>query len=358
VVNYTLGVQHAFSNNLSLDVSYVGTYGDRLYNWVSLNSQPPSAAGDSPAPYATKFPYLQDIDQSRNNGYSNYNSLQTTLTKRMSHGLSFNTGYTYGHGLDNGSLNRFGNLPQNNMNPAAEYGSGDSDVRHRLTITASYEIPGPKGFGQLLKGWKLNSIVNLQSGQPYYVNDTGNNFSGTGDLADRWNFYGNPSDFTSGSSSIPTCQGFGATPSGGVDTSGVTCTVQSGVSGIISTLPSSLAAQCTAVAPDPTTLAAGGCFVKGKSVMVPPKAGTFGTMGRNTFRDQGFRSMDFSVFKSFAFKERYNESSVSSSLTYSMTPPSPIRTARRPALAAALTPRLPARSAAAVRHRTSGPAIR
>ena len=78
------------------------------------------------------------------------------------------------------------------------------------------------------------------------------------------------------------------------------------MSGIISTLPSSLAAQCTAVAPDPTTLAAGGCFVKGKSVMVPPKAGTFGTMGRNTFRDQGFRSMDFSVFKSFAFKERYN----------------------------------------------------
>ena len=39
---------------------------------------------------------------------SNYNSLQATLTKRMSHGLSFIAGYTYAHGLDNGSLNRFG----------------------------------------------------------------------------------------------------------------------------------------------------------------------------------------------------------------------------------------------------------
>ena len=40
--------------------------------------------------------------------------------------------------------------------------------------------------------------------------------------------------------------------------------------------------------------------------MVPPKAGTFGTMGRNIFRDSGFKNVDFSVFKNFAFKERFN----------------------------------------------------
>jgi hypothetical protein len=40
--------------------------------------------------------------------------------------------------------------------------------------------------------------------------------------------------------------------------------------------------------------------------MVPPKAGAFGTMGRNIFRDSGFKNVDFSVFKNFAFKERYN----------------------------------------------------
>jgi hypothetical protein len=28
-------------------------------------------------------------------------------------------------------------------------------------------------------------------------------------------------------------------------------------------------------------------------------------MGRNIFRDQGFKNVDFSVFKSFTFKERY-----------------------------------------------------
>jgi hypothetical protein len=324
IVNYTLGVQHAFTSNLSLDVSYVGTHGSRLTNFVSLNQIDPNnpaeiACGhcelNADRPFGAAFPYLQFIDQTRNNGRSNYNSVQTTVTERFSHGLSFTGGYTYGHGLDNGSLSRFGNLPQNSLDPGAEYASGDFDVRHRFTLTATYNIPGIKGFGQLLEGWRLNSIVTVQSGQPWYVNDTNNDFSGSGDTADRWNFYGNPKDFTSGASSIPTCQGFAAVPNVNpnlpptIDSSGVTCTQLSGVSGILYTFPASssasMAAQCAAVAPDPNTLATGGCFVKSNSVMVPPKFGTFGTMGRNIFRDQGFKNVDFSVFKEFKIKERY-----------------------------------------------------
>ena len=299
IYNYSLGVQHAFNGNLSLDVGYVGTHGANLTNWVSINQTNPATGV---TPYLAKFPYLGFIDQTQNNGRSNYNSLQTTLTKRLSHGLNFTTGYTYSHGLDNGSLSRFGKLPQNSLNPGAEYASGDYDVRHRATITATYALPGKKGFGQLLEGWKLNSIVNLQTGQPWYVNDTGNDFSGSGDTADRWNFYGNPSDFTSGSSSIPYCTGPGSKG----------CSVTSGVSGIQSFFSAAQSTamwgQCTAVAPDTTkggTLDQGGCFVSGKSVMTPPKAGTFGTMGRNIFRDPGFKNVDFSVFKDFKFKERY-----------------------------------------------------
>jgi hypothetical protein len=40
--------------------------------------------------------------------------------------------------------------------------------------------------------------------------------------------------------------------------------------------------------------------------MTPPAPGTFGTMGRNTFRDFGFRNVDFSVVKIFHFGERVN----------------------------------------------------
>jgi hypothetical protein len=38
--------------------------------------------------------------------------------------------------------------------------------------------------------------------------------------------------------------------------------------------------------------------------MIPPGAGTFGTMSRNPFRDPGFRDWDLSITKNFQFEER------------------------------------------------------
>ena len=299
VGDWNIGIQHSFTNNLSLEVGYVGTHGDNLLGNVDLN-QPNLVTGVQP--FAAKFPYLQFINHVENYAWSNYNSLQATLTKRFSHGFNFTAGYTYGHGLDNASLNRFAGQPQNSLNPAAEYTSSDFDVRHRATLTASYEIPGPKSFGQLLHGWKLNTIVTLAGSQPWNVVDGSDNFSGTNENTDRWNFYGNPADFKATSSSLPYCTGPG---SGG-------CSVTSGVSGIQSFFTASQSTamwqQCMAVAPDPSpggTLDQAGCYVKGKSVMVPNAPGAFGTMGRNLFRDAGFKNVDFSVFKNFTIKERF-----------------------------------------------------
>jgi carboxypeptidase family protein len=296
VASWNLGVQHAFANNLSLELSYVGNEGERLVLFRDINEINPATGV---RPYAAQFPYLKFINEASNGAHSNYNSLQATLTKRLSHGLDFLAGYTYGHGLDNGSLNRFGTLPQDSTNPQLEYASSDFDVRNRFTLTAGYTIPGKKGYGQLLEGWKINSIVSVQTGQPWIAFDAGNNFSGSGDNSDRWDFFGNPADFKSGgSTSIPFCF---------VDPkTGLSCTQTSGVSGIVTQLPTTLYQKCTAVAPDAGTLAQGGCYVSGNSVLLPPAPGTFGTMGRNLFRDLGFKNVDFSIFKNFAFKERYN----------------------------------------------------
>jgi len=302
-VNWNVGIQHAFTNNLSLDVSYVGNHGDRLTGRRDLNQLDPATGV---RPYGAQFPYLAYIDQTQNDARSNYHSLQATLTQRFSRGVAFKAGYTYGHGLDNGSLNRFARTPQDGRHPELEYASSDADIRHRLTITGSYDIPGIKGFGQLLDGWKLNTIVNLQTAQPWLVADGGNDFSRTGERVDRWNFYGNPQDFSgSGGSGLPYCD-FSKVADITKGIAGVNCYRQSIVSGIYTNLPASVAQQCLAVAPDLSTLAQGGCYVSGKSVMVPPKAGTFGTMGRNIFRDTGFKNVDFSVFKTFKFKERYS----------------------------------------------------
>jgi len=311
VATYSFGIQHAFSTNLSLEVGYVGNRGQRLVGFRDINQADPVTTLQ---PFGTKFPWFGFIDYQSNISHSKYNSLQTTLTKRPSHGLSFVLGYTYAHGLDNGSLNRFGQTPQDSRNSDAEYSSSDSDIRHRLTVTTTYNVPGIKGFAQLLEGWQLNSIWSVQTGQPWAIIDTGSDFSHTGEGNDRWDFFGNPGDFVSGKNSIPFCSGFGVI-GGAVDTSGVTC-AQNNVGGNgfdVTSKMGSLISKCAASATNAgmiQNLSTGGCFASGSSVMVPPGnaagTGVFGTMGRNLFRDPGFRNWDLSVFKNFTFKERYS----------------------------------------------------
>jgi hypothetical protein len=350
IENFNLGIQHQFGNNLSLEIGYVGNHGARLTGFADINQAAagslwclnsltaaqiadacstfvaPVTVGDyqkligGKAPYDTingtqsaqesrplftKFPYIGFINQMTNNTRSNYNSLQATLTKRMSHGLSFIAGYTYAHGLDTGSLNRFGMLPQDGTGD--QYANSDFDVRHRFTLSATYDIPGIKGYGQVLEGWQINTIVNIQSSQPWRVNDGGNNFNGTNDNSDLWNFTGKPASFKAGFNSLPYCT---ASDLAGT---GAACTSTSSLNGnVVTTLSNSAALWGDCVAQATTTvtqatLLQGGCFASasGDAIMTPDGLGQFGNMGRNIFRDSGFKTMDFSVFKNFKFKERY-----------------------------------------------------
>jgi hypothetical protein len=316
VTNWTLGIQHAFSNKLALDVAYVGNHGTKLAGIQDLN-QSAIGAGWTPAAIAAgaadtnaeqaarpftvngKFPYLQFINYYSNLYDSNYNGLQATLTARNFHGLEFVLGYTFSHALDDMSYNWNQYLPKDSTNPGAEYGSSDFDIRNRFTLSLTYSIPGKKSWGQLLEGWQVNSIVTLQSSQPWQVIEQSNDYSGTGEFADRWDFFGNPSDFHSdGPRGIPFCTG--------PTSCSQTDAVNPNWAPFTPAQMASMWAQCAAKAPDARTLAISGCFVQGNSVLVPPAFGTIGNLGRNVFRDTGFHNVDFSVSKNWKFKERFN----------------------------------------------------
>jgi len=242
------------------------------------------------------FPYLGYIDFFSNINKSNYNGLQVSLTQRTSHGLSFTAGYTYAHALDDNGDNEGNGLhtPIDSANPGSLYGNSDFDIRHRFTFSVDYAIPGRKGFGQMLEGWAINSIVTLESGAVWGVNDQGNDFSGTGESAnpigsigEQWIFSGNPSDFTP--------------VHGWTDTNGG--------NGGVPYFPGTSDSQCLAAATANGPLAVAsltnsGCFRVGNSMLIPQAYGTLGTTGRNIFRDQGFKNLDMSVTKAFKFKER------------------------------------------------------
>lgn len=314
VTTWTLGVQHAFSGKLSLDAAYVGNHGSRLTGIQDINQTPLGSGGDQTSrPFYSKYPYLEFINYYSNIYRSNYNGLQTTFTGRNYHGLDFVAGYTYSHAIDNQSYNWNQYLPKNSLDPQGEYGNSDFDITHRFTLSATYTIPGKKGYAQMLEGWQLNGILTLQSGQPWQAFDTSNDFSGTGEFADRWNIYGSPANFKSGGqNTLPLCTGDVNDPSSG------SCSYSS-PGGPVAFSPAQTNAawgQCLALAgATPGMLnslataigaGSGGCYVSrnGKSFLLPPAFGTFGNSGRNIFRDTGFHNLDLSVSKSWKFYER------------------------------------------------------
>lgn len=301
VENWTLGIQQSLSGKVALDVTYVGNHVVKLPGVVDLNQPAPNTGNPGPVfPYGSTYPYLGQINYLTNIYSSTYHGLQTTLTARNYHGLEFVAGYTYSHALDDLSSNWVAFLPQDSAHPLLEHASGDEDLRHRFTFSVTYTLPEKKTRSQLLEGWQLNTIITMQSGQPWNVNDQNNGFSGTGEAADRWNFFGKPSDFKSiGPNGIP-CFGLGPnSPCPGV-------------------IPQACLAAAASVGPNATaTLTGVGlppgstpngptgyCYMVGNSVLIPNALGGFGTMGRNIFRDTGFHNVDLSVSKSFKFGER------------------------------------------------------
>jgi hypothetical protein len=66
----------------------------------------------------------------------------------------------------------------NAYNWRADYGNSNWDVRHRLVASFNYALPlfnsGSNGFVRsILGGWQTNGIVNLQTGFPFNILQTG-----------------------------------------------------------------------------------------------------------------------------------------------------------------------------------------
>ena len=324
VYSWSLSLQRALTNNLSLEAAYVGNHGTNLTGIRDIN-QPPVGSGwstgptgsltaclaSAPAydncapdggaettnqPFNAKFPYLANIFQMGNVYKSNYNGLQMTLNARNYHGLSAVVGYTYSHASDNVGANwDFGygsGLPQDSTHVGREYANSDFDIRHRLTISLTYDIPGRKGYGQMLEGWQVNTITTLETPQFWGPIDLGTDAAGVGPLPTsppanepiRWSFYGKTSDFKSrGGVGIPFFSGA---------SNGVCAAKAAAIDGAL-------------VGPASAALNLFGCYAQGNSIMLPPPLGKFGNMGRNTFQDSGFKNFDFSVAKNFHFGEQY-----------------------------------------------------
>ena len=304
---------------MMLQVAYVGNRGVKLYSIVDQNQPNPAIATDpatgcyssfsdntacyQPArPFSTNcpvalgglgtggpcFPYLGFVNTLGNQSSSIYHGLQVTLTKKYSKGLYMVAGYTYAHAIDTaGATTNLADVPQNSLDYAAERGSGDYDIRHRFTFSATYELPGVKSPLQMLQGWQITSLFTAQGGYPMEFYDASSDFTGTGEGFnnagnDRWNILGNPKNIKwSQNGAIPFVEPGDAAYS-----------------------------SCLSAANTPALMESlieeEGCYVQNGTVMYPNAIGTFGNMGRNIFRGPGFVDLDSSIGKTWKLGERFN----------------------------------------------------
>src|SRR6266436_1921762 len=317
VMTWNLNVQQQLTPTTSLQVGYVGNRGVKLYGVRDINQV--NFANDDGSeqlgrPFTANcpvaqgglglggpcFPFLEFVNFLDNGYTSIYHGLQVTLTQRSWKGLNFVAGYTWAHAIDDVSLNR-AQQPQDSTRPGLERANSDNDVRHRLTLALTYDLPSLHGYAQMLEGWQLNSIVTIQGGLPWNLIDgniNGSDSSGTGEFADRWNIIGNPANIKASLTGVPyfnfslfTVDANSMSPTfghviGGTNAASNTCFSVAGSQG----------------AKD--QLASLGCYVAGSSVLTPPAFGTFGNIGRNPFRGPRLDNLDFSVVKTTNLNER------------------------------------------------------
>ncbi len=124
---------------------------------------------------------------------SSYHSLQTTLEKRYTNGLSALVTYTYSKQINDsfssagGNAGTTGEFRLGRFNRRIERAVDQNDVAHRFVASAVYELPfGPRKaflsgatgvFGHLVGGWQINTITTMESGTPLLVRGA-NNFTG------------------------------------------------------------------------------------------------------------------------------------------------------------------------------------
>ena len=199
-MNYNLTIERQLSTTTVLTASYVGLQGRHLTNAVELN--PAGSEAGNPvcvatpgcnefnnfitAPQSFRYPQTANgalifasVGQQGSFINSNFNAVQVSVDKKMSHGLSFRASYGWGHSLDGSSsfedLGFSGVRGLDPFNTGANYGDSAFDARQRFVASYVYQIPTRwrSGFaGKVTDGWNVSGITTFQTGFPITVGNS------------------------------------------------------------------------------------------------------------------------------------------------------------------------------------------
>ena len=207
---FDLTVQQDLGFRNVLSVSYIGSLGRELPNYLNLNLNPANSylatytlAANAASPgnclvaaCGTTFtqrvysasrtvgatttantinPAYNAITSILSNANSNYHAMTVDITNRQWKFITFDANYTWAHALDYG-VTSFTTASANNwldpFNPRANYGNSAVNIRHRAVGWAILNIPGRRShdtLSYLTNGWSIKPLVQAQTGLPYSV---------------------------------------------------------------------------------------------------------------------------------------------------------------------------------------------
>ena len=270
--SWNITMQKQFRHGFTGQAGYVATRQVHEFGFLDINAGQVIGAGQAGQPLFQKFGRTASTTVVMNPlGTGQYNALQATLQRRFSQGLQLNFAYTWSKSI--GIADNSNSSPQ--VQAIGYFGLNRAlnsfDRTHEFHITSVWELPfgkgkswGKSGFASaILGGWQTSNLISMMSGTPFSVTASGTslNLPGSTQRADQIK------------GSVAKLGGIG---------------------------PSSSYF-------DPLAFA-------------PVTAARFGTAGFNSLRGPGVFSWDLSLFRQFAFRERYKVQFRAEALNFTNTP--------------------------------------
>jgi hypothetical protein len=339
ILTWSLGVQHEVYHNATVEVRYLGTRGLSLpvqyrRNFESgfdaglaplpeyfraqdvpatvsataatrapwdafTNCTPPTPPATTPAPCNNvyfPFGFAANVTSDPPFASSTYHAGSINFTQRARYGFTFNANYTYAHTLDNATNEFFTSLlnprrSQDTNRLRNDWASSDLDVRHKVALSWTYQVPKIKSDSRWVKtlanGFSIGSVFLAQTGQPVSLQSASDS-NGNGDTAgDRVMFN---SLGTSLAGAATTLLRVCAPAGGGATVTAASCPSGDNTVGYLA-VDANKFAQSPSIIADTTAR----YVVAGKGVIA--------NVGRNSFYTPGFSVLNLSVNKDFHFTE-------------------------------------------------------
>jgi hypothetical protein len=334
---WTLGVQHVFHRDYTAEVRYVGTRGVHLDVQDQINVQSPvTSANQLPtnltggsvsfnpastlaalqakvngAPsYAVQSYYQAGLTAAAITadmpfGGSNYNGLQTQLTRRFINGLLINASYTYSRTFDDSTADFNSTAlnprrPQDSQNLRAEYSRSDLDRPHRLTLVGVYDVPFFKNSNffmrNLVGNWEIAPAYTFQSPQYTTVQSAADSNLNNDSASDR--VFINPNGIKGTGTGVVALVNTSTSCPAGTSTHGLA----NGTSTVVTSCAANTIGYTAGALTGPTSALV---FTPSNAYYVAGGLGTNPTAARNSLPTGRINNLDLGAYKRISFRERY-----------------------------------------------------